>query len=159
MMRIISELTAVAMYMAWKREQWGAQCPGLRHGRRCLRRGPANLWNGIFEVEATAGGMHPGREDFATASSTAACTIPSADRGMADKAYKTLQKGAGESVLQRVKAEDALRTWKHCLVTRALMRLRQHTWLPWQPAQRTCDPAIPPTECRCWLPCALRFCR
>ena len=54
---------------------------------------------------------------------------PSADRGMADKAYKALQKGAGESALQRVKAEDALRTWKHCLVTRAF-ETRQHAWLP-----------------------------
>ena len=41
---------------------------------------------------------------------------PSADRGMADKAYKALQKGAGESVPKRMKAEDAMRTWKHCLV-------------------------------------------
>ena len=29
------------------------------------------------------------------------------DLGMADTAYKTLQKGTGESVLQKVKAEDA----------------------------------------------------
>ena len=36
------------------------------------------IGDGIFEVKATAGDMHPGSEDFATASSTSACTIPSA---------------------------------------------------------------------------------
>jgi len=36
-------------------------------------------------------------------------------RGMADKAYKTLQKAAGESVLQRVTAEEALKHLKELL--------------------------------------------
>ena len=36
-------------------------------------------------------------------------------------------------------AEDALRALKHCLVIKALMRLRQHMWMPWQIAQRTYD--------------------
>ena len=59
----------------------------------------------IFEVEAIAGDIHPGIEDFATVSSTAACTFPSADRGMADKAYKALQEDAGKSVPRRMRAE------------------------------------------------------
>ncbi len=75
------------------------------------------IGNGIVEVKATAGGTHPGSEDFATAASTSACTTPSARSRHSGQSLQTLQKSAGESVLQRVKAEDALKTWKHGLVT------------------------------------------
>ena len=67
------------------------------------------IGNGIFEAKATASGTHPGNEDVATASSTSARTSPSARSRCGGQGLQTLQQGAGESVMQRVEAEDALR--------------------------------------------------
>ena len=50
MMRIINELTADALHVAWTIGQWGAQCPGLRHGRSTFDVSLLTIEDDIFDV-------------------------------------------------------------------------------------------------------------
>ncbi len=89
MMRIITELTAVARYMAWKREQWGAQCPGLRHGRSTFDVSLLPIEELHLRCRATAGDRALEAKTLTTALATFACKISSA------KARENLQATSG----------------------------------------------------------------